>query len=989
MTFAELICRVAAAKFRDSARLGVRLSPVNIDGEEAEALVVAGRAILPPGTYIAVAAPGARAREDERTCISTGDRAAELATHWRNTLVGNERILYVSARRLGRAGGLQDTLVELTDAVLRVGLLSWCESEGILPKVLTEGLRTAGVLERADARSLCRFVAAASGQPVSAIGALLPMLDLAADSRLDAGLAERLRANARWVKSAATGDNRGIARMDAKTVWVRQELAAAISGDAAASADRLHAVDLGVLSNEELASDTPKTTRSPRQKREPEPTPGKRLVAPGKTRSRAPVARPVRPVAPVEQEPGDDAQDGEPGGGEPVEPDAGESVEPDAGEPVEPDAGESVRLGEEPTAPSSPGSAEGDTPSPRVRQSGQRPRSRGLAGPWTTLMHQEERGTPAPLPDGVVRLVGAVLDGDGAGLIWCVAGAPGSALRGLPKILRDPDRQAEAALDASLLAEWRAVRAELIAALGGAAALPALSQAPYSMLGDDKLAGPVASLVEASQYLLEAAAGGGAVGLQQALSLDTATLTSTTGERLVLLAPTHPLVLGSLAARLPGMARAAALKGPARSMLAEQIDRPLVLPARLPYPGGDLPWTPSPMVTPIYGELSVDDPALCGAVSEVCAGLCRLQPHARLGLTVAAAEGGSSVAQGVAQALSLDEDMARATVYCAENVILNDAGEALVQSGRLRLEPLDAGVRPHLWVRSSGEGEPAFVASTGHALGLQWRNAEQGGIDLAAAQPPRDAATWTLVSGSSLRGAPPRPAFVLSRGASSGSVFAVISGDPRGAARALTPTYKALGVERLTPKTIENLTRDLATGAAGLVSLGPSPDGRIASLLIELVVADALGEDAVVAGLMGVPLRVLLGVPTGAFCLGATLTSTGVRLAFGVGLITREPGAGEIAALERGLEVVRLANKGGEVGSAAREVLARAVGAGWRRGEQAGGVEEALLGARSLTAEVFLLGEAAGTVEVAGAQTAVRVVTPALLERLVMGMRGA
>ena len=602
-------------------------------------------------------------------------------------------------------------------------------------------------------------------------------------------------------------------------------------------------------------------------------------------------------------------------------------------------------------------------------------------------MHLAERGPASPLPDGIIRLVGAVMDGDGSGLVWAVVGEAGAVLLSPPKALRDPSRQPEDLLDATLVGEWRSARREVMAVLGGAAMLVALNDAPYSVLGDDRLTLPLERALEASSRLLEAACAAGSAALVQALALDTAAVVSTSGGAVVALSPTHPLVLGGLTDRLSGMARAACLQGVARSLVAADVDGPLMLPMSLPTLWGGLPWSQSPSVAPVYGELGGDDPAVSGAIAEACAGLARFNPHSALGLTLAAETAVAAVARGVVQALGADSEIARATLYCQRTITLGEAGDGMVRTGRLRLEPLHEGVRPHLWVRLGDQPEPISETPAQPDLGLRWRRAEPPAVDLAGVRPARDPVAWTLVCSPRFTGAPRRPSFVLSRGVSGSSVFALLTADPRGAARALTPTYKALGVERLTPKTIEHLTRDLAVGAAGLVSLDTAADGRVASLLIELVTAQTLGDDALVSGLMGSMLRTLLGVPSGAFCVGAIASAKGLRIAFGVGLITRGPGVSEVAALERGLEVVRLANRGGEVGSAARNALASALGSGWRQCDDGPSVIGMILKGVALTGEVFLVGSTAGSVRVAGSDVAVKAVTPAMLEQLVMGMR--
>ncbi|MFH1464629.1 MAG: hypothetical protein ABIO70_09605 [Pseudomonadota bacterium] len=112
MKYIELICQVAGELFDGEARVGVRLSPVHLEADEAHALVEFARRTMGDRAFVAVAVPGAAEAEGERWCFSSGGRAAEMATSWRNrvrTEVG-ERVLYVSATRLGEEGGLVDVL---------------------------------------------------------------------------------------------------------------------------------------------------------------------------------------------------------------------------------------------------------------------------------------------------------------------------------------------------------------------------------------------------------------------------------------------------------------------------------------------------------------------------------------------------------------------------------------------------------------------------------------------------------------------------------------------------------------------------------------------------------------------------------------------------------------------------------------------------------------------------------------------------------------
>ena len=1012
MRFTELICHVAASKFSERAQLGVRLSPVTLDTDEAGELARVARELLPAGTFIAVAAPGAPAYDDDRTCTSDGERAAERATAWRNQLGPGERILYVSVRRLGRAGGLEDTLSELTEADLREGLLAWCEQDGRLPKELVGALRSAGVVDRADARSLCRFATAAVGEKLEKVGELLPLIDLAADSRLAEAPKERIAANARWVKSAATGDNRGTGRMGPRAVDLRKQLGAAITSDDGASASRLGGVDLGDLSTDELNSDAPKATRAPRPNKEPAPkaaadSKGKTSATPKpapKTSKGASGARTATPPEQRDQQPKEEERGGRPDGGvgEPSEPVSEADDTSDGGPLTDPELARSADL-DAPVSPeeSADEQASGEThdaeesgtpdmpPAPRPRpRPAPRARARPLSGPWTEVMHGEERGGAGPLPLGLARLLTAVLEGNGDGLVWTVSNDPAGALTSPPKEFREPGRQDTATLDAAHLTTWRDARHRVASALGDAA-LDVLWRTPYTALGDERVAPLVVDLLHALIRLLESADAAGPEALIAALALDTASLVTPFGHAIVVLSPLHPLVLAPMVDRLPRMAQAAQLKGASRSVLAAEVDGPLPLPTLLPTPWGNLPWCPSGLTTPIFGAATVDDPAMADAVEQVVLALARLHPQAGLALSVAAEAAPGAVARGVAQALTQEPSILRAVVHCREAISLGDAGDPLWQTGRLGLEPLDAETRPHIWVRAPASLSTCAAAPIGlPKLGLDWRLAERGPVDLSAVVSPRDSVAWSLVVGARLKGTPRRPQFVLSRGSAGQSRFAVLSADPRGAARALIPTYKAVGVEKLTPKTVEHLTRDLSVGAAGLVSLDKDADGRIAALLVELAVAQLLGEDAMVAGLEAAHLRVLLGLRGGSFCMGAAWTPVGVRIVFGVGLISRAPGAAEAEALERGLEVVRLAGRDSELGLAARRALVAALQSGWRRHEDGPAIVEAILDRAALSPEVLAVGAAGSAgLQVGGKELRVRVVTPGMLEELVVGMR--
>jgi hypothetical protein len=289
MTFGELICRVALLRFDDDAQLGARISPVNIDAADAADLAAVAKRILPPHVYVAIAAPGAETVEEDRLCVAPGERAAERATAWRNRLSadGTERILYVSARRLGKAGGLQDTLCELTESELRRGFVRWLASAASgMPAAIGEALASSGAADLADARALTSFAASVIGapDPLAAAGKALPLLGLAADSRLSEAPTERLAANVKLTRAAGAGDAR-VNRSDAPAlVAAKQALGRAISeADGPPDSAALAAVDLGSLGLADLTGEAAR-------RRAPKP---KAPAAPSR-----PTSPPVRPSAP-------------------------------------------------------------------------------------------------------------------------------------------------------------------------------------------------------------------------------------------------------------------------------------------------------------------------------------------------------------------------------------------------------------------------------------------------------------------------------------------------------------------------------------------------------------------------------------------------------------------------------------------------------------------------------------------------------------------
>ncbi|MCK6514248.1 hypothetical protein L6R46_04230, partial [Myxococcota bacterium] len=261
MRYVELICEAAHAAHLNQPGLGVRLSPTSLTAQEARELAAVAPSLLGAEVYVAVAAPGAAPLEEDRVCVAPGERAAERATEWRNLLGPAEWLLYVSAERLGRAGGLHDTLRALPSRALNEAFAR--SSRNRLPEALIAALREVDLLFTAQARALCAYEEAVGEAPEASrwavAGERLPILGLAADSGLAHDPVERLRGNLAWVQGASGADPRRASSIDPQ----RAALAAAIQGaEGEDRASALGCVDLGAVSTQTLSP--PKKPRAPR-----------------------------------------------------------------------------------------------------------------------------------------------------------------------------------------------------------------------------------------------------------------------------------------------------------------------------------------------------------------------------------------------------------------------------------------------------------------------------------------------------------------------------------------------------------------------------------------------------------------------------------------------------------------------------------------------------------------------------------------------------
>jgi hypothetical protein len=267
-------------------RIGVRLSPIDISTDEAIEISEEAAKSLPPSAYVAIAAPGARLVDGPRLFLSDGEATAARATQWRNDLQEGEALVYISARRLGRAGGLEDTLEALDEARLRAAALEIARDAARLPDEVFHALEGANILSRVSVRSVCRFLEAVDGGGVAAVGQALPELSLVRDSSLTGeNAAQRLTENARWVRLSASGTGRqGIALTD-RGAELRAAVRSAIDATEDERVRRLSELDLGALSLAELKADTQRAVKSVKS--------GPRLAAAGDSPN-----RPKTPAAP-------------------------------------------------------------------------------------------------------------------------------------------------------------------------------------------------------------------------------------------------------------------------------------------------------------------------------------------------------------------------------------------------------------------------------------------------------------------------------------------------------------------------------------------------------------------------------------------------------------------------------------------------------------------------------------------------------------------
>ncbi len=884
MTFTELICRLASERFDGPAQLGVRLSPVALEPEEARQLIEdAQRCFGGRRVFVAAAVPGAEEETGETWCISATELAAERATAWRNTVDtdAGERVLYVSVTRQGKAGGLRDTLYSLTEQELRDCFVRWCERSSALPDSLGEALAAARLAERADARALCAYseaVLAAQGaeQRWVAAGVHLPILSLAVDTMLRDAPTERLRANARWVRGVATTDKRHKGSLTPSAREVRAALKEAITEAAGCGSVEsiLRDIDIGSLSSEDLGSDVATKTSS-------------RRSVPRATAVSKPARKPTRRSHRSRR-----IRDRQ------------QAVEEELAclQSPAPTPKSLVESEREPEAPELVGERESSTDPAKKKI-------------WTEGMQRREFGSSrARLPTGLRALLVLSLSSEQP-LTWTLKSGAPRKLLGKRTTSEAPQAAPELELSRWSAAHTRRTEArqaliELLDPGGHRGALELLVRAPLLALQDSALHYAATQHIEATAQLLAQVSRDAPELARQVLALETITLEAEAEETLCLLTPLHPLWLGQLLARLGALRDGKEISVAARRLLARSLTRSIATPPL--WPLGEHRWlgrsAPAESLPVFESSPSIMEPV---DIKEVTAQLLalhlQLHPHALAGLRLTTAGRGlQPVVEAASELLRDEERLTQLDLHLPRPT----EASAELHRGRLRLLPLsfsgEGAPSPHLHIQLAlhDTAQPlprtvplpslkalervcwqdsrlglcqaislaGVVGAEGVACLLQQCGATHHPTVLAETvtaahfhddDPEHSLApvTWRVTLGAALRGRPKLGELLVVR-ERVGSVDVVITtADARPLSRRLSPVFQLMGVNSRRPSTLQKLTRSLSgVGSGGLLSLsGGSSERLLSARLLAHCGGTTAGPGALAVTLQGELYETLLG----------------------------------------------------------------------------------------------------------------------------------
>lgn len=973
MTVTELIARAAKKLIEaDPQLLGVRVCPISLAPEDAEALRKEIQAHLGQKTFVALSIPGAKRIESAHLFVSADQSAAERATLWRNQvkIEDGEHLVYASVQVHGKAGGLKDCLTPLQESDLRAEFASWCDEKGSgLPTGLGAALRDSGILARASTQSLCEFSSAAQRDKRDnrweACGHHLPLLNLARDTGLrPSNAAARLEENERVVSRAATGERAG-GVTSGPTAQLREAFRAAADD----VTDRLKRIDL----TEHLAD---ALDRKKAPKREKKPLKAVKQAKPARGKK---AARPAQDstAALVEAAQGDSK-------------DRLGDIERRA-----------KKLGQDATA----------TP-PASKAGGDDSADQAVDAVWSRAQQAIEFGALADrVPVGLGAMLLHSLRADGYGLRWSARESATALLTDLPAQAAPIERRGEIS-DAGLreaLARVLALRRAsadllLVDADRGLKALSTFISAPLVALADRRIRGAMTELLDATAALYRAAAlSPDGPGRSTVLSLDTVEVRAKSGDAVLVVGPLHPLWLSQALGRFEALLTQSDLSATAKRLLVRSLSEAPAAPEHWPSDAA----APLQLSRPIGGlvayqstadDLDPDD------VEETAAQAIGLflssLPHARHGLRVAVLGGDSGpIIEGAARALEEHPELVRVAVHHrgAKHGAGAERTERAIVDGRLSLGALPAtgdalgrDLKPHLVFRlapASAPGvslQPAAPAQPGlgagsgllpteftvvesglrartpidgarfpalaafeavHALasggqpqGAFARNAWAVSLRALLADSAGPSVSWDVVLAPRIGRRPPDQRFLLAHERVTDQLsVAIVSRDIAPAARALRDAFRALGVEDLRPLVLNNLAIHLASVTSqGIVS----PQRGGAQVLAGSVLGMALrkemvGAEAFVAYLDGGTAATLLGQPPsslpGAFAVGFGADGERLRVVLGYAAlgdsveadVVRGQLTGTLQELfSRLASTVELASTGEGVGAvAAREAL--------------------------------------------------------------------
>ncbi|KYF48530.1 hypothetical protein BE04_37720 [Sorangium cellulosum] len=954
------VAKLIAAATKESleaypSAIGVRFSPISISAADLERVPDEVRRLLGPGTYVTASAPGARRRAGERVFIASDQEAAEQATAWRNTVrvAEGERLVYVSVEEHGKASGLRDCLLAVTEAELVDTLLRWMDSsESNLPKGLASALREAGLHESRSLAALTEFARLASAEASrpkvwASVSKNLPALGLARDSGLKGAedTADRLRANAKLVASALTGEARRRAATGPTAEveeQLRQALRDAPTGGRAAA---LAGIDLGEVKTKTLGV-KPKKPK-PKQPSEPSPPPKKgRSGKVSDTETRAGVK-----------------DEGSRGGKR---------------------------------SPSTADPPTGSRQRAAVAEGGGGPAPRANGVSTDVKLHAP------PLPEGLTALLEELHRGTGSPARLIVARDARACLVTLPRAA-ERDVLSSSRIEERLkepFSRWSKARRAALDQISALAKKPedvsALLVGALPKVAATETAGAaLRRLLDAAVELFRAALDQDHATQVDVLRLDTAEVSERGDVALRLLGPLHVLWLSQALARAELLAGAEGMAETARRLLARAAAAAPAAPQTFPEPGrGELRLARPEAGLIVYER--APDAAVGQPVTDLAEALARryleICPHARLGLRIALLGGDvAAFLEGLARAAEAVPELDGIEVLCAQppRVDRNSAAADAFAAGRIRVDALPAPAErlgeanPHVVVHfrnapaAPEDEEPsppevaAYAPSGAAASTFEFRShslrvwtplgspgavafealhaatrgrkesgafvADYGALSLKSVSLPQGcpSLTWHAVVAPSLGRRPTLGLHLIAHEGIDAAQCAVISRELRPLDRALQEGLRQLGVAESRPNILRSLSAKLSerTSTALLSLRRPSASQFLAGVLsLELV--RQVGTGALVVPIAPEHLAVLAGEPVAPeqLFMAAVWLVEGA-LAVRIGFATADPEAdldlsrptpgGRVGKLAAALaEVWRLAARGAGVeGSTAREFL--------------------------------------------------------------------